>query len=80
MPGSSWSKNLFLETVPGDRTLIQIAYQSADDGSYFPKYVPEPTLVTGKWRTDRFLPYEYGIKRDAGRPAPSSPSRDAMMG
>jgi len=42
--------------VPGDRPLMQIAYQPSSDGSYAGPTlgVPQPTLVSGRWMTAHF--------------------------
>ena len=45
-------------TQATDRVLLQMIMQPATDGSYYPLSVPEPTLVAGNWRTDRFTPWE----------------------
>src|SRR5262245_10663629 len=54
--------NLWHSSVPNtqqtDRVLLQMIYQPAADGSYYPLSVPEPTLVAGKWRTTTFIPWE----------------------
>jgi hypothetical protein len=40
-----------------DRTLLQMIFQPASDGSFYPPSMPEPNLVAGEWRTNRFLPW-----------------------
>jgi ectoine hydroxylase-related dioxygenase (phytanoyl-CoA dioxygenase family) len=45
-------------TLGTDRVLLQMIFQPADDGSYYPLSVPEPTLVTGEWHTSEFTPWE----------------------
>ena len=42
--------------VPGDRPLLQLCYQPASDGSYGGANlgVPQPTLVSGEWKTQYF--------------------------
>lgn len=49
-------------TVQSDRPILQIAYQSAKDGSYF--QLPHPTLVCGQWQTSYFIPFGHGISQD----------------
>jgi Phytanoyl-CoA dioxygenase (PhyH) len=41
-----------------DRVLLQMIFQPANDGSYYPLSVPEPQLVTGQWKTDNFTPWQ----------------------
>ena len=47
-------------TIPCERPLMQIAYQSAADGSYYGEPA-EPVLVAGQWRTNNFSRYLHGI-------------------
>jgi hypothetical protein len=42
---------------PIERPMLQIVYQPADDGSYFDETVETPTLASGKWQTERFVPF-----------------------
>jgi|GEM_PF-2375311 len=49
-------------TIKSDRPLLQLAYQSARDGSYF--QLPHPTLVCGQWQTSSFVPFGHGISQD----------------
>ena len=53
--------------VPGDRPLMQIAYQPSSDGSYVgPKAgVPKPTLVSGRWMTEHFAAWGESTIPDA---------------
>lgn len=44
-------------SVGTDRPLLQMIFQPATDGSYFPPTCPEPVLVSGQWRTDQFPPW-----------------------
>ncbi|MEX0270516.1 phytanoyl-CoA dioxygenase family protein [Leptolyngbyaceae cyanobacterium UHCC 1019] len=55
--------------VESDRPLMQIIYQSANDGSYY--QLAEPTLVAGNWRTNYFIPHGYGIARNNLSPGES---------
>ena len=48
-----------------DRVLLQMMFQPADDGSYYPLSVPEPRLIAGKWRTNEFKPWKI-ITADTG--------------
>lgn len=50
-----------------DRPLMQLAYQPADDGSYYGELfgVAEPTLVCGRWRTEHFAACGHGVVPDA---------------
>ena len=54
--------NLWHSSVPNtqqtDRVLLQMIYQPATDGSYYPPSVPEPTLAAGDWKTKTFTPWE----------------------
>ena len=54
--------NLWHSSVPNtqqtDRVLLQMIYQPATDGSFYPLSVPEPILVTGDWKTTSFPPWE----------------------
>lgn len=59
----TWHHSDAAET-PSDRPLMQIVYQSAADGSYYGE-PNAPTLVCGKWRTDRFVRYLHGIEPHA---------------
>jgi hypothetical protein len=52
--------------IPCDRPLMQIAYQSAADGSYFD--LDAPTLVAGQWRTTHFLKLGEAIVQDVVLP------------
>jgi hypothetical protein len=54
--------NLWHSSVPNtqqtDRVLLQMIYQPATDGSYYPLSVSKPTLVSGEWKTKTFTPWE----------------------
>jgi ectoine hydroxylase-related dioxygenase (phytanoyl-CoA dioxygenase family) len=41
-----------------DRVLLQMIFQPADDGSYYPFSVPAPEVITGEWHTDQFPAWE----------------------
>ena len=49
--------------INNDRPVLQLAYQPATDGSYYGEKfgVPEPTLVCGKWLTNRFFSMGQGL-------------------
>jgi hypothetical protein len=53
--------------VHEDRPLLQIVYQSADDGSFGGSKlgVPQPTLVCGEWKTRHFAEWGRGVIPDA---------------
>ena len=57
-----------------DRTLVQLVYQPATDGSYDSRFLDRPILVRGAWRTEAFLPYGKGIVPDAQVPATRQPT------
>jgi hypothetical protein len=72
--------NLWHSSVPNtqqtDRVLLQMIYQPSTDGSYYPLSVPEPTLVSGEWKTRTFTPWEVitaatgsQLDKDKGQPA-----------
>lgn len=54
-------------TVQSDRPILQLAYQSAKDGSYF--QLPQPTLVCGQWQTSYFIPFGHGVAQDVAAPS-----------
>lgn len=54
-------------TILSDRPVLQLAYQSAKDGSYF--QLPQPTLVCGQWQTSYFIPFGHGISQDVAAPS-----------
>ena len=54
-------------TAGTDRVLLQMIFQPASDGSYYPPSVKNPRLVTGTWQTETFEPWE-------PLPAPASPA------
>jgi len=47
--------------TPHERALLQIAYQPSSDGSYTAGGMAGPTLVSGVWQTDIFVPLDFGI-------------------
>jgi ectoine hydroxylase-related dioxygenase (phytanoyl-CoA dioxygenase family) len=53
--------------IPGDRPLLQIAYQPSSDGSYGSAKlgVSEPTLVSGSWKTKYFAAWGESTIPDA---------------
>jgi len=59
-------------TVGSDRVLLQMIFQPASDGSYYPPSVKSPRLVTGSWRTDTFEPWEV-IQAEAPPAAETTP-------
>lgn len=59
----TWHHSVMAE-VPSERPLVQIAYQSAADGSYYGE-PNEPVLVAGQWRTAHFSRYLHGIEPHA---------------
>ena len=52
-------------TQATDRVLLQMMFQPADDGAYYPLSVPEPRLIAGQWRTNDFKPWKI-ITTDTG--------------
>ncbi|MBR0801196.1 phytanoyl-CoA dioxygenase family protein [Bradyrhizobium jicamae] len=54
--------NLWHSSVPNtqqtDRVLLQMIFQPATDGSYYPLSVPKPTLMSGEWKTETFRPWK----------------------
>jgi ectoine hydroxylase-related dioxygenase (phytanoyl-CoA dioxygenase family) len=53
--------------IRNERYLMQIAYQSADDGSYAGASsggVPEPTLICGNWQTTYFSNLDACVQTD----------------
>jgi hypothetical protein len=54
--------NLWHSSVPNtqqtDRVLLQMIYQPATDGSFYPLSVPKPILVAGDWKTKSFTPWQ----------------------
>jgi len=82
LPGDILLMNFFLwhyseaPKAPSERPLLQIVYQPADDGSYFNDGLEGPTLVSGQWRTEQFVPFGFGIVpyAPAPPPTPASPS------
>jgi len=53
--------------IPGDRPLMQLAYQPSSDGSYIGPTagVPKPTLVSGRWLTEHFAVWGESTTPDA---------------
>ena len=45
-------------TVGTDRVLLQMIFQPADDGSFYPPSVPEPEIVAGHWHTQQFRAWQ----------------------
>jgi hypothetical protein len=52
-------------TQATDRALLQMMFQPADDGAYYPLSVLEPRLIAGQWRTNEFKPWKI-ITADTG--------------
>jgi hypothetical protein len=44
-----------------ERALLQIVYQPSSDGSFEGGTMRGPTLVSGEWQTDIFVPNRYGV-------------------
>mgnify|MGYP002777094894 CR=1 FL=1 len=53
-------------TEPSERPLLQIAYQSAEDGAYYE--LEQPTLVAGEWKTEYFTRHGHGVTANAIAP------------
>ncbi len=59
-------------SVGTDRVLLQMIFQPATDGSYYPQNCPQPTLVAGAWRTDQFPPWTRTVGLSAATTAAST--------
>ena len=54
-----------------DRVLLQMIFQPASDGSYYPPSIGEPRLVAGSWQTEKFEPWE-PVEAEAQPAAPAT--------